>query len=338
MKVSRILLLLLIVLSPFSMVQAQSAQTWQTGQTTSYAVGDDGDLQRGVSWPAPRFEDNGDGTVTDNLTGLIWLKNANCAGTMNWNNALTYCNNLASGLCGLTDGSVAGDWRLPNRKELMSLVDYGNYIPPLPNGHPFTDVQSSFYWSATTDAYLTGYAWYVGMECGGVYSNGKSYNYYVWPVLCGQGGLFGDLTVSIEPTEARSAGARWRVDGGAWHESGDTQYGLTAGEHMLEFNTISGWNKPVDQQVVIVEGQTTEVIGTYTEEEPGTWLGYTTDWGSITNWSTGMIPDLSTTVTIPYAPSGGNFPVIDEQAVAHRVTIKDGNINIQSGGELTLVE
>ena len=53
----------------------------KSGQTSSNATGDDGDLQRGVAWPDPRFTDNGDGTVTDNLTGLIWLKNANCFGT-----------------------------------------------------------------------------------------------------------------------------------------------------------------------------------------------------------------------------------------------------------------
>ena len=52
----------------------------KTGQTTSYAAGDDGALQKGVAWPNPRFTDNGNGTVTDNLTGLIWLKNANCFG------------------------------------------------------------------------------------------------------------------------------------------------------------------------------------------------------------------------------------------------------------------
>jgi hypothetical protein len=52
----------------------------QTGQTASYAAGDDGDIQAGVPWPVPRFTDNGNGTVRDNLTGLIWLKNASCLG------------------------------------------------------------------------------------------------------------------------------------------------------------------------------------------------------------------------------------------------------------------
>jgi len=203
MKVSRILFLLLIFLCSFSMVQAQPAQTWQTGQTASYATGDDGDLQRGVSWPAPRFEDNADGTVTDHLTGLIWLKNANCGGTMNWKDALTYCNTLASGACGLTDGSDAGDWRLPNRKELLSLVDYSRYNPALPQGHLFDNVQSSYYWSASTYAFYTNRAWFVYMGYGYVDYDYKSSNHYVWPVRGEQGGLFGNLTIS-NPNGAES--------------------------------------------------------------------------------------------------------------------------------------
>jgi hypothetical protein len=42
----------------------------QTGQTTSYAAGDDGAIQAGVPWPSPRFTDHGNGTVRDNLTGF----------------------------------------------------------------------------------------------------------------------------------------------------------------------------------------------------------------------------------------------------------------------------
>ena len=48
----------------------------KTGQTSSFASGDDGSIQAGVGWQGARFKDNGDGTVTDNLTGLIWLGNA----------------------------------------------------------------------------------------------------------------------------------------------------------------------------------------------------------------------------------------------------------------------
>ena len=57
------------------------ARVWQTGVTTSYYGGDDGSVQAGVAWPSPRFTDNLDATVTDELTGLMWLKDANCIKT-----------------------------------------------------------------------------------------------------------------------------------------------------------------------------------------------------------------------------------------------------------------
>ena len=163
----------------------------KTGQTVTYVSGDDGDLQRGVAWPNPRFTDNGDGTVKDNLTGLIWMKNANCFGTKTWNNALTSCNTLADGQCGLLDGSQPGDWRLPNRKELESLIHLGYYNPSLPNtegtgqwkeGDPFTGVRSYYYWSSTTRAYGTVGAWSVVLNYGVVDYYDKDYDYYVWCV------------------------------------------------------------------------------------------------------------------------------------------------------------
>ena len=80
----------------------------KTGQTTSYAEGDDGDWEKGIASPDPRFTDNEDGTVTDNLTGLIWLKNARCDTTQKvFNDALTWVNSLYDGWTG--DGS-GGDW------------------------------------------------------------------------------------------------------------------------------------------------------------------------------------------------------------------------------------
>jgi len=154
----------------------------KTGQTTSYATGDDGDLQKGVAWPGPRFTDNGDGTVTDNLTGLVWTRDADCSGTLiTWNEGLDYCNTLAQGTCGLSDASIAGDWRLANRFELESLPDMKNHDLALPTGHPFTDV-GHLYWSSTTYADGTVLAWYVSLWSGVVLNIEKDNNYSVWCV------------------------------------------------------------------------------------------------------------------------------------------------------------
>ena len=60
--------------------KANYAPVPKTGQTTSYGAGDDGALQKGVAWPTHRFIDNLNGTVTDKLTGLVWMKNANAFG------------------------------------------------------------------------------------------------------------------------------------------------------------------------------------------------------------------------------------------------------------------
>ena len=170
----------------------------KTGQTKCYNAGgaeidcantgQDGDLQRGVAWPDPRFTDNGDGTVTDNLTGLIWLKNANCFGPVGpWASALLVANTLNSGECGLSDGSSEGDWRLPNVRELFSLMDFSRYDPALPSGHPFDGAWSWDYRSSTTVTHHTDLAWYIYAHDGRVIRCPKTYDYlHVWPVRGGQ--------------------------------------------------------------------------------------------------------------------------------------------------------
>jgi len=157
----------------------------QTGQTTSFDANnpqrDDGALQKGVPKPTPRFTDNGNGTITDNLTGLIWLKNANCPGTGDWQTALNdvaslnSAGTMNSNNCGDTSsgGSHQTDWRLPNVRELQSLVDYGNFNPALPTGAPFTSAQS-VYWSSTTRAPDSNQAWVVILVDGGVTAGIKS--------------------------------------------------------------------------------------------------------------------------------------------------------------------
>ncbi|NNL63142.1 MAG: DUF1566 domain-containing protein [Woeseiaceae bacterium] len=120
-------------------------------------TGQDGDARAGLVPPNVRFTDNDDGSVTDNFTGLVWLRNANCIGSTqpDWETAL----NLAAALpgttfplCGLGEGSFPGDWRVPNVNELMSLVDYGISTSTgtgLPDGHPFIDFDG-YYWTSTT--------------------------------------------------------------------------------------------------------------------------------------------------------------------------------------------
>ena len=161
----------------------------KTGQTTITGAGDDGDFQKGVPLPDPRFTDNGDGTVRDNLTDIVWMKNANCWGRMTWSAALAKVVDLYAVVNPATCSGYTGshrDWRLPNIRELTSLEDLSQTNPILPLGHPFTGVQASRYWSSTTRADGTSYAWNVYLSFGYVDSNDKTNNSYVWPVRGGQ--------------------------------------------------------------------------------------------------------------------------------------------------------
>ena len=158
----------------------------RTGQGVSYRIPDDGYLQKGVVWPSPRFTDNNDGTITDNLTRLIWLENANCFGAQAWNDALAAATTLNSTECGLSDGSAEGNWRLPNVRELQSLIDYGRSMPALSGSYPFDGVQSAYYWSSTTRADNSSSAWGLDLADGGTDGVAKTSVYYVWPVRGGR--------------------------------------------------------------------------------------------------------------------------------------------------------
>ena len=124
------------------------------------------------SIPDPRFVDNKDGTVTDSLTGLIWLKNTNCFGMMNWKSAKLAAKSLKDGDCGpdptliLLDGSSIGDWRLPTMSELCTLIDFSRRDPALPIGHMFSAFPTGYHWSATALDYHSETAWIVYFESG----------------------------------------------------------------------------------------------------------------------------------------------------------------------------
>jgi hypothetical protein len=130
-------------------------------------TGQDGDKLKGAAWPGTRFVDQGNGTVRDDLTGLVWLQNGNCFGTRSWTNALADANGLASGSCSLTDNSTAATWRLPNRKELLSLANYqqANVATWLNlAAQKFSGVQANRYWTSNSYNGGAGNKWYVSHD------------------------------------------------------------------------------------------------------------------------------------------------------------------------------
>ena len=128
-----------------------------TGQINSYSFGDDGDYQSGVAVSGGRYQDNNDGTFTDTLTGITWLGIRDCFVNRDWLGSLEFANTLSanSDLCpALSDGSEAGDWRLPNVKELYSLVDIAADTALWGSRMPFTGTWNiapvGDYWSSSS--------------------------------------------------------------------------------------------------------------------------------------------------------------------------------------------
>ncbi|MEE4243341.1 MAG: DUF1566 domain-containing protein [Desulfopila sp.] len=171
----------------------------KTGQTVMHGTYDDGHLQKGaaVEPASARFTNNTDGTITDTLTGLIWLTNGKCIHfrqndlstfpQRNWIGAIVAANGLGAGYCGLNDGSKPGDWRLPNVRELASLIDYGKSNPALPeNSFRSIDIVNDLYWSSTTYSPGTTMAWAVSFYNGVVLAETKTLLKYVRPVRGGR--------------------------------------------------------------------------------------------------------------------------------------------------------
>ena len=143
--------------------------------------GQDGEFQTGIPWPAERFVLDGE-RVLDQLTGLQWLKNANPAEfPVTWQEALDY-------VAGMNREKMEGrtDWRLPNRRELRSLLAFEQRKPALPAAHPFENVFLGWYWTSSTATINPAYAWYVHMEGARMFFGRKDQYYLFWPV-CGRG-------------------------------------------------------------------------------------------------------------------------------------------------------
>ena len=176
----------------------------KTGQTTCWddvgtvipcaGTGQDGELRKGL---ARSYVDNGDGTITDTKTLLMWEKLSNDGTIHDYTTSYTWTNAFNTKIATLNSGNFAGhnDWRLPNRNELVSLLSVGNTVPPN-IGTAFNTgcapsctvttcscTHSGFYWSSSSNTAVPSGAWCVAF-INGFFNTGlgildKSFHLYV---------------------------------------------------------------------------------------------------------------------------------------------------------------
>jgi hypothetical protein len=186
------------------------AKVWATGQTLCFGTDgpidcatmgktQDGAIGAGVPWSPPRVTSNADGTASDPLTGLMWLKDANCIkthyqgvaadGQLTWISALTFVKGINSGAYPLCSAGYA-DWRMPNIVEFRSLLSYYLKNPALPQGYPFENIEiyspenlnRAIFWTSNSSTRSPSYAFETNVTDGLFTAIPKSYVRGVWPV------------------------------------------------------------------------------------------------------------------------------------------------------------
>lgn len=219
-KLGGLLSFIMVSSNVFATAPAQVPATGETGGATGSG--------KGVVWPSPRFVAGSGATadcITDKLTGLMWPKNGiigfsngsspytplatpelnNITPSHNkvaWSSGST--NEVFTAIANLNAETLCGynDWRLPNKVELKSLVNYGAANPadwlmngtgtsgsPICDGACFVNVQGSsgsYYWSSSTLTTAITSAWLVSFLDGTIVTAAKKTPYYVWPVRGGQ--------------------------------------------------------------------------------------------------------------------------------------------------------
>jgi hypothetical protein len=115
---------------------------------------------------AAHYTVNRDGTVTDNVTGLMWQQEVDYI-ARTWKSAIAYCENL------VVPPSTYSDWRLPNSKELRSIIDNSQWNPAI-DSTAFPNTNSSYYWTSTAYEGDPEGAWYVTFSYGGITGHGKT--------------------------------------------------------------------------------------------------------------------------------------------------------------------
>jgi len=244
----------------------------------------------GSAFGSFNFIDNGDGTVTDARTGLVWLKDVNCYGGQTWVVATSYAAVLNSGECGLSDGSIAGAWRLPTKEELQKIgtdppTTWLSGYPTVPwtrPVEPFVNVQTSI-WSSTPHSEGATYIYMPTGEVSGQYTDHYYYKYGVWPV---RGYIPITTTTTTAATSTRfndnnngtvtdaRTGLVWLKNANpcglkSWYDAQPYLENLSNGQEGLTDGSIPGqWRLPTMHEL--------ERLGT---DPPQTWsTGYPSTW------------------------------------------------------------
>jgi hypothetical protein len=176
-------------------------------------TGQDGELRAGRPWTAPRFSTDGD-IVRDAMTGLVWQRDAAMADSpMTWPEAFDWIDSLNA-------AAIANrrSWRLPERSELFSLISHANFNPALPDGHPFVNVFSGYYWTATPCSRLPKQAWYIHLGGARVFKGMRHGSYLIWPVCGGPEATIGNASM-VEPVTDETI--RDRYTGLMWTRNAD---------------------------------------------------------------------------------------------------------------------
>jgi len=157
-----------------------------TSQNTEDYEANPSDIRRSYTGPAQHSTYTSDYTTTDPAIGLVWktcsegLSGADCSAgtalTLNWADAKNKCNLLNTANVGAGYAGIKS-WRLPNRQELETLIDYNKENPSI-DATAFPRTVTSDYWSSTTYAPDTSYAWVVYFDYGAAKSNAKPGIYY----------------------------------------------------------------------------------------------------------------------------------------------------------------
>ena len=239
-----------------------------TGQTICYDI-----IGNVISCPAPgqplaqdgsyninplSYTDNGNGTVTDNNTGLMWQKEDDGL-TYNWYKAsgtydATY-NPSSQDVCGALNLGSYSDWRLPSREELITIVDYGipYYLGPTIDTTYFPNTSPGEYWSSTTSASNPIDAWLVDFEGGVVWGIHKGYLSPNVRCVRGEQLIFGNFTDNSNGTVTdNKTGLMWQQgEGGSttWDSALSYCEGLSLGGH-------SDWRVPDIKELASISDDT----------------------------------------------------------------------------------